>query len=128
MRGVMDKQLGLGTLVFCISIFSGNIANSAETRMGDLRTATPLSMHSENLSIDERVQLLESKVESHEKALADKLNECRLEYRKLGRRATWCPDGSVVTEVEKIYGTDMLNVSCARPILNCEKLGIQIEL
>jgi hypothetical protein len=82
----------------------------------------------DDLSINERVQILEAKVDIHDRALAEKLNECHLEYRKIGRRATWCPDGAVVTEVEKIYGTDMLNVSCAKPVLVCEKLGVKVEL
>jgi hypothetical protein len=118
---LMTKYLGLGTLTALITAALINATMMSSAFAKDMKIR-------DELNINERVQVLEAKVEHHEKALSDKLNECRLEYKKLGRRATWCPEGSVVTDVEKVYGTEILNVSCARPILICDKLGMQIEL
>lgn len=123
----MTKNQRLGRLVLTAGGLLGlsSVAMAAGLKANEIKIE---EINREDLSIPERVQLLESKIDSHDKELAEKLSDCHLEYKKLGRRATWCPDGTVVTEVEKIYGTEMLNVSCAKPILRCVKLGVQIEL
>jgi len=121
------RNKGLGTLVATFCLFTLSFAVVDEAVAGNALLRAPrVSNH--QLSIEDRLQIIEAKLQVHEKTLAEKLGDCQLEFQRIGRRATWCTEGSVVTEVEKIYGTEMLSVTCAKPVLKCEKLGINIEL
>jgi hypothetical protein len=81
-----------------------------------------------DLSVEERLQLLEAQIRDHENKLREKIHECKLEYRPVGSRSNWCADGAVVTSVERIAGTELVRVTCARPVLKCEKLKVEMEL